>query len=183
MLTRRSLLLGRKRVAEDGIPEVTEVFPRVSASVPAVRRLACAAMRDWDLPGLADSAELVACELASNAVLHARRGAFRVTFQRVADDRVRVAVADCSRVAPVKAAADDDEDHGRGLALAEGVSQEWGTDLLTWGKRVWAELELPPKPEPPTPALPIYSTPLAQVVYVLTVIAVAAAIVVAAAHS
>jgi hypothetical protein len=33
-----------------------------------------------------------------------------------------------------------DDLRGRGLALVDALSDQWGTDRLQWGKRVWAEL-------------------------------------------
>ncbi|MFF0092643.1 ATP-binding protein [Streptomyces canus] len=173
----RPLLLGCRRVAEDGTPEVTQVFRRAPESVRAVRRLACTAVTDWKLPDLADSAELVITELATNAVLHARRDSFRVTLQLLTADRVRVSVVDFSRTRPQKYTAGDDEGHGRGLALVEAISDRWGSDPLPWGKRVWADLQMPPLPELPATRVPIYSSLRAQAVYVLILLAVAAAVI------
>ncbi|MFF1746558.1 ATP-binding protein [Streptomyces mirabilis] len=167
--------------AEDGTPVATCVFTREPASVPQVRRFVTDAVTDWKMPDLADTAELVASELASNAVRHARADVFRVTLRRLSDDRVRVAVIDRSRTLPKRESADDEADHGRGLAIVEAVSQQWDTEPLPWGKRVWADLQTPPLPKMPANEVPIYTSCRAQVVYVLIVVAVACLILAGAA--
>ncbi|MFF5968305.1 ATP-binding protein [Streptomyces collinus] len=171
------LLAGRRLFAEDGAPVVTRTFPRQPNSVSQAREFVHAALVDWKLSDLADAAEVVTSELATNAVQHARCGAYRVTLRRLGDDCVRVAVIDRSRAKPEMAKADDDMEHGRGLALVAAMSARWGTEPLDWGKRVWADLTVPPKPEPPAPQIPIYGTCRAQVVYVLILAAVATAVV------
>ncbi|MFD8003836.1 ATP-binding protein [Streptomyces mirabilis] len=177
----RTTTLGRMRVAEDGTPVATEVFPRERASVPDARHFVAEVLTEWKLPELADTAELATSELATNAVLHARAGAFRVTLRRLGDDQVQVAVVDRSRTLPQLGAAYDDEDHGRGLAIVESIAEKWGADLLPWGKKVWADLAAPPEPVPPANDVPIYATRRAQIIYVLIVAAVALALFVAIA--
>jgi hypothetical protein len=34
-----------------------------------------------------------------------------------------------------------DREHGRGLLLVAALAEDWGTDPLPSGKRVWAELQ------------------------------------------
>ena len=109
-------------------------------------------------------------------MLHARRDSFRVTVRQLADDQVQVAVIDLSRELPKVVEADDDWENGRGLLLVEALSQKWGTEPLNWGKRVWAELAVPPPPEPPAPEIPIYGSPRAQIAYVLALLAVGSAV-------
>ncbi|MFE2292295.1 ATP-binding protein [Streptomyces sp. NPDC059452] len=88
-----------------------------------------------------DAAELVVSELMANAVLHVARDAVRVTVTLLGDSRVRVAVADRSRVCPAPCAAGSDQESGRGLEIVEALSGgQWGVDSLPWGKRVWATL-------------------------------------------
>ncbi|MFD7135400.1 ATP-binding protein [Streptomyces sp. NPDC059894] len=174
-------LSGRMQVAEDGTSVATAVFPRERKSVPDARHFVANVLMDWKVPELADTAELVTSELVTNAVLHARAGVFRVTLRRLGDDQVRLAVVDRSRTLPQLGSADDDEDHGRGLAIVDSVSTQWGADLLPWGKRVWADLETPPKPAPPAGGVPAHATRRAQVVQVLMVAAVAVVIVAATA--
>ncbi|GAA4016481.1 hypothetical protein GCM10022384_69410 [Streptomyces marokkonensis] len=181
----RDALAGRRLVAEDGMSVMTKCFRRENRSVPEVRHFARAVLEDWKLPGLADTAEMVTSELASNAILHARHSAFRVTLRRLSDDRVQVEVVDRSATLPRKVDAGDDEDHGRGLAIVDALSQKWGAEPVWWGtqrgKRVWAELAAPEPVEPPEHCVPICPSRIGRVVYVLTVLAVAAAIIAATA--
>ncbi|MFI6937061.1 ATP-binding protein [Streptomyces sp. NPDC050287] len=174
-MTVHQIVAGRRPVAEDGTPVVTKTFLRAPESVPSARRFVHAALLDWKLPDLADTAELIVSELAANAVLHAQEDKFRVTLRRLGDDQVRVAVIDRSRTLPTLADANDDEDHGRGLAIVDALSQQWGTDPLNWGKRVWADVASP-LPGPSGNSVPIYTSARAQVVYVL-LLTVAAAVV------
>ncbi|MGW0495842.1 ATP-binding protein [Streptomyces sp. NPDC003007] len=82
------VLAGRRLLAEDGAPVAAKCFRREAQSVSEARRFVRAAVEDWGLPELADPAELVTSELASNAVLHARHPSFRVTLRRLSDDQV-----------------------------------------------------------------------------------------------
>jgi anti-sigma regulatory factor (Ser/Thr protein kinase) len=171
-------LAGRRLRAADGTPVVTKCFRREAASVPEARHFARAALLEWGLPDLADTAETVTSELASNAILHARHGAFRVTLRRFRRDQVQVAVIDRSSTLPTKADPGDDEDHGRGLAIVDALSQKWGAEPMWWGtqkgKKVWANLALPEPAELPEPYTPTFTNRYAQVIYVLIVVAVAA---------
>jgi hypothetical protein len=57
-------------------------------------------------------------------------------------DRLRVAVVDKSRRMPEPRIVGPDAIGGRGLHLIDALSDRWGTDLLPWGKRVWAEIAI-----------------------------------------
>ncbi|MEU6194538.1 ATP-binding protein [Streptomyces sp. NPDC047061] len=171
------MLTDDQTFAEDGTPVFTRSFLRDAVSVGEARQFVHAALLDWKMPELADTAELVVSELASNAVMHARRASFRVTVVRLDDDRARVVVIDHSCDLPQSVDARADEAHGRGLAIVEAVSAQWGTEPLNWGKKVWADLEKPQVLELPVDRDPMNSRPLAQLVYVLILVAVAAAVI------
>ncbi|MEU1852961.1 ATP-binding protein [Streptomyces sp. NPDC019990] len=173
--------MARRLEAEDGMPVVTATFRRERASVRQTRGFVRDVLGEWKLPELVDTAELVTSELASNAVLHARCDVFRVTVRRLPGDGVRVVVTDLTKTLPTAVRAGDDEDHGRGLAIVEAMSVEWGADPLPWGKRVWADLRKPPVEEPPVHRDPLYTGGTAQAVYVLIVVALAAVLTVGVA--
>ncbi|MGW0947211.1 ATP-binding protein [Streptomyces sp. NPDC002623] len=160
----------------DGLLMISEVLPREPESVPVARRLVRDALSRWQLPRLVEAAELVVSELAANTVNHARADCMRVTVCRVGADRVRVAVIDRSRAMPVLADAGDDTEHGRGLALVDAVSQQWGYDTFRWGKRVWADLVADDE-DSIEGQVPMHNTPCAQAGYALTALALGAAIV------
>ncbi|MEU1696581.1 ATP-binding protein [Streptomyces hirsutus] len=99
------------------------------------------ALAVWGLDDLADDGALIVSELVSNAVRHARRGSIRLTVDRPGAARVCIGVVDFSKVPPVPKEPDDEDDGGRGLVLVNELAVHWGTELLPWDKRVWAELQ------------------------------------------
>jgi two-component sensor histidine kinase len=84
-----------------------------------------------------EAAQLVASELATNSVTHARTD-FEV-FAAADDATVEVVVADGTGWV-----ADPDGARGRGhgLLLVGLLASDWATVVETRGKRVWARLEV-----------------------------------------
>ncbi|NML55372.1 ATP-binding protein [Streptomyces sp. R302] len=112
-------------------------------SVAVARRLVVAVLGRWELSeDLAERAELVVSELATNAIVHARTcGApIRVAITRGEDDHIQVAVTDLDRRPLGPARTDPYAEGGRGLDLVAALSVRWGCERRRWGKRVWAEL-------------------------------------------
>jgi anti-sigma regulatory factor (Ser/Thr protein kinase) len=103
------------------------------------RRFVATTLTEWHLEDLSDVAMLLASELVTNAILHAR-SVLEVVVTRHADG-VRVEVADASPLIPVVRAAPDLEMSGRGLALVESLAARWGVDVRPAGKSVWFELD------------------------------------------
>lgn len=90
-------------------------------------------------PEQAEIVALMASELASNAVRHAR-SPFRVTVCRRAG-RLRIEVADRGDGVPEMRAPRPSEATGRGLRIVDALSDAWGvTPLDDGGKSVWFEL-------------------------------------------
>lgn len=93
-----------------------------------------------DTDSLADTAELVASELAVNAVRHGRPPA-TLTLRRL-PGRLRIEVANAPGPGePTLGALDGDAPGGRGLAIVSRASADWGwrrdeEGLVT----VWAEV-------------------------------------------
>ena len=96
---------------------------------------------DHDLRYLVHDVQLVASELATNAVEHAREP-FTVILR--GDDRwVVLCVRDRSRSLPVRVAAHMTDTGGRGLVIVESVSHDWGFELEADGvKSVWASFQV-----------------------------------------
>ncbi|MFD3689013.1 ATP-binding protein [Nocardiopsis sp. NPDC058631] len=93
-----------------------------------------------------DDAELVASELATNALRHSRSAAPNALFVvRVRDhgDRVRISVADYGNDEKWDGTPDSPDpmaEHGRGLLLVASLSKDWGVTEEPIGTCVWADL-------------------------------------------
>ena len=97
-------------------------------------------LAEHDLSHLADDVRLVASELATNAVRHARTE-FRVVLEAAADS-VLLSVQDGSPEAPAHNRADPLDMSGRGLDIVALVSSNWGVTVGADGaKSVWATFQ------------------------------------------
>ncbi|WP_052069895.1 ATP-binding protein [Streptacidiphilus albus] len=87
-----------------------------------------------------DTAVLLACELATNAVQHGRGRARRCFEARAvaAATGVYVEVADGNQRMPLPRRARDGDENGRGLRLLAVLGHKWGVTLESGsGKRTW----------------------------------------------
>lgn len=110
-------------------------------SVATARRFVRVHLTGHDLSALVDDVTLVASELATNALRHAGT-AFTVTITAFADDVV-LAVEDGSLSMPVLVEAGVDDVVGRGMAIVDVVSRDWGVVVDAHvGKSVWASFAL-----------------------------------------
>ncbi|MFD3454452.1 ATP-binding protein [Streptomyces sp. NPDC058691] len=101
-----------------------------------------AALRQWGLDDVADTAELLVSELVGNALRHARAP---LTLNcLLLGDTVCCVVIDGSQDLPRVMGADPEDENGRGLALVELLATRWGSDSSPAGKAVW--FELPTRP-------------------------------------
>jgi anti-sigma regulatory factor (Ser/Thr protein kinase) len=87
-----------------------------------------------------EAAEVVVSELVTNAVRHAwTPDRIRLEIGFRLDRSVYVAVTDSSWRLPVLRWVDPQQEAGGwGLHLVTQLSQRWGTDTLSAGKRVWS---------------------------------------------
>lgn len=107
--------------------------------VAAARAFVAQTLIEWEQETFVPDALLIASELVSNAVLHART-AIRLTLRSDGLQWLRLEVSDQNTRLPLFAACPEDATSGRGLALVEGVSVTWGVVREDDGKTVWAEL-------------------------------------------
>ncbi|MDT5095791.1 MAG: hypothetical protein QOH60_5154 [Mycobacterium sp.] len=103
-------------------------FPMPS-TVSVARHFATHTLAEWEAADLVDSAEVIASQLATNAVEHAHT-AYRLTLSQ-ASTTVRIEVEDA---VPVADGASLD------LAKVQACASRYGYTLTPHGKKVWAEL-------------------------------------------
>jgi anti-sigma regulatory factor (Ser/Thr protein kinase) len=101
-------------------------------------------LRQWGVPALVDTAELLASELVTNALQHTRGGAvLTATLTPGPGHRLRIEVQDSLAGRPRPRPADMAGDHGtsgRGLLLVQALADTWGVRARAGGKVVWFEL-------------------------------------------
>ncbi len=113
-------------------------LPAAPASVSTARGFVSSHLEEHDLARLEDDVRLVASELVTNALVHARTG-FLVTLEGTSG-RVVLTVRDGSSAVPVRAPVGRAlRPGGRGLGIVAELSDDWGV-VRTRGqaKSVWA---------------------------------------------
>ena len=103
-------------------------------SVPAARRFVREVLRDQPRDIL-EAVELMATELATNCVQHARTP-FKLTIHDK-QGQVRIEVRDTGQGRPVPRSPTPIEPTGRGLRIVEAMSDSWGIDDSSGAKTVW----------------------------------------------
>ncbi|MFD4259355.1 ATP-binding protein [Streptomyces sp. NPDC058534] len=134
-----------------GYPGYDVCLVRLPQSAALARLAARTTMKCWGLSeDLTADAELIACELFTNAIRHSGRrnmqepGHCRLTLERPASDAVRIEVSDSSTTRPAKREPGEDETGGRGLVLVAALAADWGVTRRQGGKTVWALLSAQP---------------------------------------
>jgi anti-sigma regulatory factor (Ser/Thr protein kinase) len=84
-----------------------------------------------------DAAELMASELTSNCVRHAETS-FDVSVH-VRED-IKVEVRDTGGGEPRRLSPGPEEPSGRGLMIVQAMSDSWGVEAASAGKKVWFKL-------------------------------------------
>jgi anti-sigma regulatory factor (Ser/Thr protein kinase) len=113
-------------------------FSRDPQAPALARRFVSDLLQRLDHSSLLEDAKLVASELATNAVIHAR-SSFTVEVH-LRGTGVRLSVRDASRTRPTLRDHDALAGSGRGLRLIDMLAANWGVALADDGKTVWAEL-------------------------------------------
>jgi anti-sigma regulatory factor (Ser/Thr protein kinase) len=135
-----------------------ELRPEAAAAAQA-RHLTRVVLACWQLNHLADEAEIIASELATNAFIaavppHATLPAIIFAVHRRPDE-LRIIVWDNGPGRPCVAEPGPDAEAGRGLAIVgdlTGWNWGWWPTPHTGGKVVWAALPLNPDHTTPSPA-------------------------------
>lgn len=131
----------------------------VLAAIPQAARDArvftARALSAWELSHLTETAALLVSELVTNAIAHAgdaidspealselAGGVNPVMLGLSYQGSLLIKLWDQSSIPPRRRVAADDAESGRGLALVDALSKEWGCEVLaTGGKIVWLVLE------------------------------------------
>ncbi|MFH8991266.1 ATP-binding protein [Streptomyces sp. NPDC017940] len=126
--------------AGTGPPQLSRRLDRRDLrAVSEVRGALRELLRHWGLPGRADTAELLASELVTNALVHTDQAA--VVTATVGPGRLRVEVRDFVPRRPrVRSSEEGEGTHGRGLVLVRSLADAWGVRVRGVGKVVWFEL-------------------------------------------
>ena len=123
-------------------------FEATPISASKARAFVSGHLVDHRLLHLVDPVRLVASELATNALLHART-AFSVTLAALGET-VLLTVGDDSALVPVRRAALATDQTGRGLEIVNVVSLDWGMTHAdgAGSKAVWASFAITEQPDP-----------------------------------
>ena len=111
-------------------------FPCQSQSVTAARHFVREVLRGQPKE-VAELAELMASELATNSVRHAR-SQFQISI-RLGQD-ICIEVRDNGSGDPQMLSPGPQEPSGRGLLIVESMSEDWGVRRSGAGKTVWFTL-------------------------------------------
>jgi anti-sigma regulatory factor (Ser/Thr protein kinase) len=124
----------------DITPTMRAEFPLHDGSPGRARRFLRGAVCPVHAASVLDSAQLLVSELVTNGI---RYGApplsVRVDCDGSAGLRVTVSDGGTSGL-PAPRRADDDEESGRGMALVDYISADWGVEAGEEGKAVWFSL-------------------------------------------
>jgi anti-sigma regulatory factor (Ser/Thr protein kinase) len=112
------------------------------AAPRAARHFVVDTLARWGERDLADDAAVVATELATNAVAHARCG-FTISVARSAA-AIRISVRDAGLVPAADGASPLVPSTGHGLGLVAALASQWAVQPLADGKMVWAEFRRKP---------------------------------------
>ena len=112
-------------------------------AVPEARHALRSLLEDWGGPGQSETAELLATELVTNALLHTDGEA--VLTATVDSYSLHVEVRDFApRIPKPRSPIPDNGTHGRGLMLVQSLADAWGVRAPSGersGKVVWFELQ------------------------------------------
>lgn len=116
-------------------------------SVPAARSFLRDALEDWRLVQPVETATLLASELVTNAIVHARTPLELAVD--VSGKHLEVAVGDGDVRVPPPPEPDAERvrwesEGGRGLSLLSTLADDWGISQQPEGKQVWFRLDTGP---------------------------------------
>ena len=111
-------------------------------SARAARDFVAHTCSDWGCSHQVLAATLIASELVTNAVRHARTP-LTMSVSRCGR-RLRVGVRDHDSTPPTPRVVGSDDASGRGMQVVEALCEDWGVLSAAGGKVVWAILPAQP---------------------------------------
>lgn len=113
-------------------------LPADSSSPRRARQFVDEVLHRWQRDGAIDRVALIASELVTNAVFHART---EITIELTAEEgSVHLEVFDRGAGRPVFLEEDPEMPGGLGLPIVEALASSWGMRPREDGKGVWAEV-------------------------------------------
>jgi len=114
------------------------VLPRSTTAPALARGFVSSTLNSWAVRDSFGDVPLLASELVSNAVRHARgEVALSICLE---EDHVRLAVSDGSAALPVLLDLETARNGGWGLHIVERLASSWGLESDDDGKTVWCEV-------------------------------------------
>lgn len=111
------------------------------AAIRRARKMVGDQLCAWGMSALVDDAELITSELVTNAMAHGG-GVIELRLAALPNS-IRISVVDHDLNAIPQVTGERGlQVGGRGLSIVAQVSSDWGYELTTDGKEVWAELPL-----------------------------------------
>lgn len=127
--------------------ETAVTFPGLPAIVPSVRKFVRGILAD---SSCADDMELIAAELASNAIRHSpagRDGGEFTVAVRTGRGWARIEVSDTGTGEWNAPQSEDlDAEYGRGLAIVAALANKLGHHITATGQTIWAETDWTEQP-------------------------------------
>jgi anti-sigma regulatory factor (Ser/Thr protein kinase) len=113
-------------------------LPAHSSSPRRARQFVDEVLHRWQRDGAIDRLALIASELVTNAVRHART---EITIELSTEEgAVHLEVFDRGGGQPVFLDSDPEQPGGLGLPIVEALASSWGMRPRDGGKGVWAEV-------------------------------------------
>jgi anti-sigma regulatory factor (Ser/Thr protein kinase) len=132
-----TVLQDRPAANQNELTPVGHALPHSPRSASLARAIVRDALTGLSLSTV-ETAQLLADELVTNAVLHAR--SMLVLHITVAEHRLRIGVEDLSFDYPLPQQPSADAEDGHGLVLLDALASAWGWDQTPVGKHTWFEL-------------------------------------------
>lgn len=123
---------------------VNAEFDRELEMVPRARRCVVTELRRAGCHHLVDDAELLACELFTNAVRYGAGPQAAITVERGDSDLWIAVESDPGGTSPIVRVASEQDENGRGLFLVKSYSTAFGNEITPSGAhRTWCLLRDP----------------------------------------